>query len=114
MRRFVCVVCPKSCEITAEMRGSELRARGNACGRGAVFAEQEISDPQRILTTTVKLTSGGLLPVRSRGTVKKGELKDLVGMLKTVTVAPPVELGQIVLPSADKVSSDIIASDTAT
>ena len=113
MKRFVCVVCPKSCELTIETHGGDLSVAGNECERGVMFASGELHNPQRVLTATVKLASGGLLPVRSRGTVSKGELKAIVERLKSVTVTPPVEIGQIVFQSTDEASSDIIASDAA-
>ena len=110
MKRFVCVVCPKSCELAVEMRGSDLFVDGDACERGTTYARQEMYDPQRILTTTVKLSTGGLLPVRSRCTVKKSELIPLTAQLRSVTVRPPVEIGQIILLSHEGTHIEIIAS----
>ena len=112
-REFVCIVCPQSCELTVEECTSGLQVAGNQCGRGITFAEQEVYDPQRILTTTVKLTTGGLLPVRSRGTVKKRELRTLVEKLKTTVVEPPIKIGQTIAASFGENDIDIIAADSA-
>ena len=112
-REFVCIVCPKSCEITAEEDNGALRVTGNECEHGILFAEQEVYNPQRILTTTVKLATGELLPVRSRGTVKKSELKTLIGQLKNIIVVPPVEIGQVIVPSIGENSVEIVAADAA-
>ena len=110
---IACIVCPISCVLTVEKRNGTLQISGEQCPRGAAFAEQEIHDPKRILTTTVKLTNGGLLPVRSSGTVKKTELKALVNKLKQITIVPPVEIGQIIIPAIGEVAVDIVATDNA-
>ena len=109
---LVCIACPKSCELSIDEYCGKLQISGNQCERGIAFAERETNDPQRILTTTVKLTTGGLLPVRSDRTVKKGELKMLVQRLKTITAVPPVEIGQVIVAGVGENSVDIIASDT--
>ena len=112
MKRYIaCIVCPKSCELSVEEISGAIEVAGNQCQRGAAFAEQEINDPRRILTTTVKLTNGGLLPVRSREPVKKAEMKAIVERLRLVTVAPPVEIGQIIVQSVGSCAVDIIATD---
>ena len=112
-REFVCIVCPQSCELTVEECTGNLHVAGNRCERGITFAEQEVYDPQRILTTTVKLTTGGLLPVRSRGTIKKRELRTLVRKLKTAVVAPPIKIGQTIVASFGENDIDIVAADSA-
>jgi CxxC motif-containing protein len=113
-REFVCIVCPQSCELTVEDYSGNMDVAGNQCGQGITFAEREVCDPQRILTTTVKLTTGGLLPVRSRGAVKKGEMRVLVEKLKTTVVEPPIKIGQTIVASFGENAVDIVATDSAT
>ena len=110
-REFVCIVCPSSCIIYTNDTNGTLDVSGNKCEKGHVFAEKEINDPERLVTTTVKLTTGGLLPVRSRSMVKKKEVKPLVLQLKSVVVLPPVSIGQVILAKQGVNSVDIIASD---
>ena len=110
MMQFVCVVCPEGCDLSVDIYGDSPKVTGNKCDRGIAFARQEVYDPQRVLTTTVKLSSGGLLPVRSRGTVKKDELRMLVETLKSTTADPPIEIGQLILSFVGEASVDIIAS----
>ena len=111
-REFVCIVCPNSCELVARECNNSLQVSGNRCDKGVAFAEQEVYNPQRVLTSTVKLSTGKLLPVRSSGAVKKGELKTLVRSLRSVSVTPPVEIGQIIVSGAGENSVDIVASDS--
>ena len=110
-REFVCIVCPSSCELTVCERDGKLIVSGNQCDHGFSFAEKEIYDPERILTTTVKLTNGGLLPVRSSALVKKDEICSIVAGLKTLIVSHPVRIGQVVAANVGVNSVDIIATD---
>lgn len=67
-----CTLCPKGCQIRAVRSGEEVRGNGvrrsgepdgltftgNGCPRGEAFARQEMTDPQRILTTTMRVEVG--------------------------------------------------------
>jgi CxxC motif-containing protein len=108
---FVCIICPTGCVLTAKKQDSVLEVEGNQCEQGIAFAEQEANNPQRILTTTIKLTTGELLPVRSNGTVKRDELRELVRYLRSVSVAPPIEIGQVIAAALGANCVDIIATD---
>ena len=86
-----CTLCPTGCQVKFnETLGTY---EGNKCPRGAAFAEQERLAPQRVLTTTVKLAGGGLLPVRSEEPVDKQLLPSLIRELSTLTITPPVQCG---------------------
>ena len=110
-REIVCIVCPLGCLLTTSEKDGVLQVTGNNCDKGIHFAEKETYDPERTLTTTVKLTTGGLLPVRSRGMVKKGEIINLVAKLSSLEITPPVSIGQIIIKGLGENSVDIIATD---
>ena len=96
-----CTLCPTGCQV--KFNEAFGTYEGNKCPRGAAFAEQERLAPQRVLTTTVKLASGGLLPVRSEKPVGKQLLPSLIHELSTLTITPPVQCGdEISLLSTNK------------
>ena len=109
-REIVCIVCPQSCLLTTD-DGDKIHVTGNNCDKGIAFAEKEKYDPERILTTTVKLTNGDLLPVRSNAPVKKHEMRSLVASLKSIEIKPPVVAGQIIVSNKGENSVNIIATD---
>ena len=110
-REIVCIVCPQGCLLCVDEENGDIQVTGNICEKGITFAEKEILDPERTLTTTVKLSAGGLLPVRSSAPVKKHEMKSLVTQLKSVTVTPPVTIGQMIATGLGENTVDIIATD---
>jgi len=112
-REFICVTCPVGCTIEAIVEGQELlEIKGQACQRGIAFVREELTDPRRTLTTTVRVCGGTmpLLPVRSAAPLPKSLLRDVAARLRTVSVQAPVRQYQVILPDALGTGVDIVAS----
>lgn len=63
-RELTCIGCPLGCSITVTFNGKEVTSvTGNTCSRGAIYAKKEVTDPTRIVTSSVRVT-GGTAPVR--------------------------------------------------
>ena len=115
---LVCIVCPRGCRMTLTLPDGdapspeEIHATGNACPRGEAYARQEMTAPQRVLTSTVRLTGAALtrLPVKTSRAVPKERLRDLVRLLDTVTAAAPVHIGDILVKNALGTGADIVAT----
>ena len=78
-RIITCIICPRSCEIscgrqTGENGDSTPVITGFGCVRGKRYALAEMTDPVRTLTTTVRLPSGTMLPVKTSRPVPKAIL----------------------------------------
>ena len=101
---MICLVCPKSCLLTEDI----------SCKKGLEFAKKEMTDPERILTSSMKVEFGELplVSVRSDKTVKKAELKTLIKQLDEITVPAPVLNGQILISGLGKNNVNIIATRT--
>ena len=112
-RELICINCPLGCAVTALMDGGEvISVEGNTCKRGETYARQELTAPTRMVTTTVKLSGGGMLPVRSAVPVPKKSVREVVYALKDRVVSRPVTAGDIVLENAAGTGVNIIASKT--
>ena len=103
---YLCINCPLGCHLTVEEDDANniVDVRGWDCKRGEKYAQQEHTDPRRIVTTTVRV-SGGLwakLPVKSNETVPKGQVKDVCALLQQVNVEAPVTMGDVILPNNRK------------
>ena len=70
-----CPICPNGCQVRYDMNSESYS--GNLCPRGEVFARQEMTDPVRSVTTTVK-TCRNLLPVKSSTSVRQCDVKAVV------------------------------------
>ena len=64
-KELICIGCPLGCNLTVEMDGGQVvSVNGNTCKRGDDYARKELTDPRRIVTSTVPV-AGGNLPVVS-------------------------------------------------
>ena len=51
-----CIMCPMGCEMTVTVEnGKVIDVKGNTCPRGAKYANDEVTAPKRMLTTTVRI-----------------------------------------------------------
>ena len=58
---LICIGCPMGCPITVEMENGEVvSVTGNTCPRGDAYARKEVTNPTRIVTSTVRVTGGKL------------------------------------------------------
>ena len=67
-KELICVNCPVGCRLTVTVENDTVtNVTGNNCPRGKAYAESECIRPERILTTTVRITGGlhRVLPVIS-------------------------------------------------
>jgi CxxC motif-containing protein len=109
---LVCVICPNSCLLSVDRNGGDVRVANNGCDRGAKFAVKEATDPERTLTSTIKVTNGELplVSVRSDAPVKKDELSALVKTLDIRVIEAPVASGQVLFSGLGKNQVNIIAT----
>lgn len=101
------------CPITVEMDGNEVvSVTGNTCKRGEVYARKEVTDPTRIVTSTVRVIGGkaDMVSVKTKEDIPKGKIFDCVKALKGVEVEAPVRIGDVIVPDAAGTGVDIVAT----
>ena len=112
-RQLICIGCPMGCPLTVELEGGAVtRVTGNTCPRGEAYGRKEVTDPTRIVTTTVRVR-GGVLPAvscKTRTDVPKGKIFDVARALKDVTVRAPVCIGQVLAENVAGTGVDVIAT----
>ena len=109
---LLCIVCPEGCEINVSNCNGTLSFEGGNCKRGEKYAEQEIVNPCRYFTTTVKLNSGDLamLPVRSSEEISKSKLMDAAQQVSSIEVTAPVTIGDVILENILDTGVSLIAT----
>jgi CxxC motif-containing protein len=113
-KKVTCIVCPKGCRINVKVKNGEIVSIENYdCKRGLEYAKNEVLDPRRILTTTLKLSGGRVLPVRTKDPIPKKLLKKAMHELKDVIITPPVKVGDIVAKNVAGTGIDLIATGNA-
>ncbi|MDN5331071.1 MAG: hypothetical protein PWP45_296 [Tepidanaerobacteraceae bacterium] len=110
-KTVTCIICPAGCRIRVSMQGGEIASiKGNLCKRGENYAKDEVTHPTRVLTTTVRLEDGRLLPVKTARPIPKALLFDAVKELSNVVVKVPVKIGQVVYSNVAGTGVDVVAT----
>ena len=112
-RDLICIGCPLGCPLTVTIENNEVTAvTGNTCPKGDAYARKEVTNPTRIVTSTV-CVEGGVAPMVSCKTasdIPKGKIFDVANALKNVVVKAPVAIGDILLANVADTGVDIIAT----
>ncbi len=114
--RIICTTCPMGCALDVNHEGKTVtKVVGNACKRGLDYAQNELSDPRRVVTTTVRLRGARhpLLPVYTEAPVPKAVIFELLGVLRRIELGAPVQAGQVVLDDALGTGISVLASTDA-
>ncbi len=112
-RNLICINCPMGCALTVRMEGERVvSVTGNTCKRGEDYAKKEVTNPTRIVTSTVRVSGGSaaMVPVKTKQDIPKGKIFDCVKALKGVTVPAPVKIGDVIVENAANTGVDIVAT----
>jgi CxxC motif-containing protein len=114
-RHFVCVVCPIGCEIDVVHDGSKIISmEGNKCEKSVEFVSQELIEPMRILTTTVRIQGSRwpVIPVRTDKSVPKRLFPRIMRQLRRIKLQAPVNILDVVVGDILHTGANIIATRT--
>ena len=101
------------CPLTVKTdNGEVLSVEGNTCKRGAAYGKKEVTDPTRIVTTTVRVSGGSenMVSVKTESDIPKEKIFDCIHALKEITVTAPVQIGDIILHDVAHTGINIVAT----
>ena len=110
---LTCIGCPMGCSLTVEMDEKHVRSvTGNTCPNGEAYARKELTNPTRIVTTTVRVREGKLpvVSVKTASDVPKSSIFDCIRALEPVELTAPVVMGQVVLSNVAGTGVDVLAT----
>lgn len=114
IKEMCCIVCPMSCHIQVECDDNQkiISVKGNSCPRGEAYARSEAIDPQRMVTTTIRIhhASLPLLPVITSKTISKSKIFEVMEVCKHLEVEAPIEVQSILVKNIAGTGADLIAS----
>ncbi len=111
--KMICVSCPKGCTLTVTTDGDTIvKVTDASCKRGEDYAHQEITDPRRMVASTVKVANGihPLVPVYTEAPVPKPLIFEILAEIRKAELQAPVKTEQIVIENVLNTGINIIAS----
>lgn len=111
MKELTCIVCPVGCHLTVD---ESMKVFGNRCPRGEKYAIVEMTNPKRMITTTVKTSfeSCPRLSVKTKEPVPKEMMFQILSILEDVVVSNHVKIGDVIVANINATGVDIIATKT--
>ena len=112
-KRLICIGGPMGCPLIVTMDGGEVvSVKGNTCKRGGIYGRKEMTNPTRIVTSTVRISGGSIpaLSVKTKEDIPKEKIFECVKALKVVEVTAPVHIGDIILKNVAGTGVDVVAT----
>ncbi|MDY0345083.1 MAG: DUF1667 domain-containing protein [Bacilli bacterium] len=109
MKELICIICPRGCRLKVD---DNLNVTGNLCPRGIIYAKTEMTNPTRVITSTVKINSKNAvrLSVKTAQAVPKAKMFDCMRELDKVMVEAPIHIGDVVIHNICETGVDVIAT----
>ncbi|MGL5693102.1 MAG: DUF1667 domain-containing protein [Peptostreptococcaceae bacterium] len=114
MTELICIVCPIGCHLTVDKKEDTFKVDGNTCKRGEKYAIEEMTNPRRVITSTVKLQNSylNLLPVKTEDTIPKEMIFEIMEELDSIKVVAPVSVGDIIVENVLGTGVNIVSTKT--
>ncbi len=84
-QELTCIVCPVGCQLTVELEnGKVLSVTGNTCKRGETYANNECTNPVRVVTSTIKTSDGIIIPVKTDTAIPKAKVAECMDVINSL------------------------------
>ena len=110
IKNLTCIVCPEGCKLEIDI-DSDYAVNGAKCKRGSDYGRQELTNPQRMVTSTVYIENGiyTRLPVKTSTAIPKELIYKCMEEINRVRVKSPVKLGDVIIRNVLNTGADIVA-----
>lgn len=101
--------------MQVKMQGEQIGImEGNKCKKGVEYAQEEISNPRRMLTSSVLILDGELpiISVKTLHPIPKKKLFDVLAEIKRTIVKAPIKSGDVIIKNVADTGIDIVATKT--
>lgn len=110
--KVICITCPKGCTLDVTREGDTIVKIVQGCKRGHDYVRGELTDPRRMVATTVRVHGGihPLLPVYTSAPFPKPRIPELLAEIRKVEINAPIHMDEAVLTNVLGTGINILAS----
>lgn len=112
-KELICIGCPVGCNLLVDIaEDGRMTVTGNDCINGDRYAQNELTDPRRIVTSTVRTdsTEDPVVSVKTIRDIPKSKITECMTSLKGIEVKVPIHIGDIVIADVAGTGVDIVAT----
>jgi CxxC motif-containing protein len=114
-KSLICISCPLGCNLDIKYEKNKIiSVEGATCKRGNTYAEKEIFNPERIVTSTVKIVGASIrfLPVKTDNAIPKKIMEKIMKEVFKITVHAPIKVGDIICKNIAESGANLVATRT--
>lgn len=95
MKELTCIVCPRGCRLKVD---DNMEVTGNACPRGKIYAINELTNPTRTITSSIRVSNRPytLVSVKTSCPVPKDKMFAVMEEIDKLSVEAPTRIGEVV------------------
>ena len=107
MKELTCIVCPRGCRLKVD---GEMNVTGNACPRGEKYAINELTNPTRTITSSIRVTNRPytLVSVKTSNPIPKDKMFEVMQEIDKLSIEAPTRVGQVVKENILGLDSNIV------
>ena len=111
-RELTCIVCPRGCQLACELdeNGAVISVAGNICPRGKTYAVNECTNPQRVVTSTVRCKDGAVVSCKTSTTIPKGMMFDVMKVINSTLAENNVKIGDVIIENILGTGANVVAT----
>ena len=115
---ITCIVCPIGCDISVDYQKTHLNGikvievEGNVCAKGKEFVIKEMENPERTITSSIKIENGELplISVRTSKPVPKSKIFEIINIINTIIVKAPIRCNDVIVENILDLGVNIIST----
>ena len=96
-KNMTCIICPRGCLMKVTKDGDTIEVGGNGCPKGKDYAESELTNPTRTVTSSVFVANreGKSISVKTDRPVSKTHVFDVMEVIRSTKATAPVAIGDV-------------------
>ena len=108
-KELICIVCPKGCHLIID---DNLNVAGNGCNRGIKYGIDELTNPTRMVTSTVVVVNGEIprLPVVTEKPIPKDKIMEVMQEINKVKVEAPIHIKDVIISNILGLGINVLAT----
>lgn len=118
-KQLTCIGCPMGCLLTVtiaqETPKPVIGVTGYTCPKGKAYAEKEVTNPTRIVTSTVRVEGSDrkLISVKTKEDIPKEKIFACMREINGILAKAPVQMGDVLLENVAGTGVAVVATKEA-
>ena len=112
IKNLTCIGCPMGCALTVTMDGENITVAGNTCPVGDKYAKKEVTNPTRVVTSSVRVNGADIarVSVKTACDIPKNKIFDCMAEIMKVEVSAPGSIGDVIIENCAGTGVSVVAT----